>query len=78
MTLWSSDPFTGPRPFRTSSGQQRPVAASIESCSISQDRGTQSIKLSLSGISGDRWPGLLSELLALPEITQAIGRTDED
>ena len=58
--------------------ERQGIRASIESCSISQDRGTQSIKLSLSGISGDRWPGLLSELLALPEITQAIGRTDED
>ena len=58
--------------------ERQGIRASIESCSINQARGTQSIKLSLSGISGDRWPELLSELLALPEITQAIGRTDED
>ncbi|MAD78730.1 MAG: hypothetical protein CMJ51_05110 [Planctomycetaceae bacterium] len=50
----------------------------IDSCVMDQDRKTQTIKLSLSGISGDRWPGLLSELLTLPEVKHASGRTDED
>ena len=50
----------------------------IDSCIVDKSRESQTIKLSLSGISGDRWPGLLSELLALPEVTQAFGRTAED
>jgi len=54
------------------------IRARIDSCTVDQKLGSQSIKLNLAGISGDRWPGLLSELLALPEITQASGRTDED
>ncbi|MFB0984946.1 MAG: DUF4956 domain-containing protein [Phycisphaerales bacterium] len=50
----------------------------IESCSHDRTKGEQSIKLGLSGISGDRWPGLLSSLLAIPEVEQASGRTDDD
>lgn len=54
------------------------IQARIESCILSKDAGTQTIKLSLSGISGDRWPELLSEMLALPTVTHAAGRTDEE
>jgi len=50
----------------------------IESCSHDRTKGEQSIKLGLSGISGDRWPSLLSSLLAIPEVEQASGRTDDD
>ena len=50
----------------------------IESCSHDRTKGEQSIKLGLSGISGDRWPSLLSNLLAIPEVEQASGRTDDD
>lgn len=50
----------------------------IESCSHDRTNGEQSIKLSLGGLSGDRWPDLLSRLLAVPEIEQAAGRTDDD
>ena len=58
--------------------EQHGIRPRIDSCIADKARGIQTIKLSLSGISGDRWPGLLSELLALPEVTQASGRTDED
>jgi hypothetical protein len=50
----------------------------IESCSHDRTKGEQTLKLGLSGISGDRWPGLLSSLLAIPEVEQASGRTDDD
>ena len=58
--------------------EQHGIRFRIDSCTIDKNLGDQTLKLSLSGISGDRWPGLLSELLALPEVTQAFGRTDED
>ena len=58
--------------------EQHGIRARIDSCTIDQKLGNQTIKLILSGISGDRWPGLLSEMLDLPEVTQASGRTDED
>ena len=58
--------------------EQHGIRPRIDSCIADKAREIQTIKLSLSGISGDRWPGLLSELLALPEVTQASGRTDED
>ena len=58
--------------------EQHGIRARIDSCTIDQNLGNQTIKLILSGISGDRGPGLLSQMLDLPEVTQASGRTDED
>lgn len=54
------------------------IRVKIDSCTVDRGRGTQTIRMSFSGISGDRWPSLLSKLLDLPEIQQAVGRTDED
>ncbi|MAC19795.1 MAG: hypothetical protein CMJ23_09025 [Phycisphaerae bacterium] len=53
------------------------IRIKIDSCTVDRGRGTQTIRLSFSGIAGERWPGLLSKLLDLPEIQQAVGRTDE-
>lgn len=50
----------------------------IEACTIDQTKQSQILRLSLTGISGDRWPELLAEMLELPEIKHAAGRTDED
>lgn len=49
----------------------------IESCTHDRIKGEQSIKIRMSGISGDRWPGLLSRLLAIPHVEHAAGRTDD-
>ncbi len=58
--------------------EEQDIRMRIESITVNRDRENQVIRLSLSGITGDRWSALLSRLLDLPEITQASGRTDED
>jgi uncharacterized membrane protein YhiD involved in acid resistance len=53
------------------------IKVRIESCAHDRMKGEQSIKIRMSGISGDRWPRLLSRLLAIPEVEHAAGRTDD-
>lgn len=50
----------------------------IESCTFDDNTGTQAIKLSIAGIDGERWPGILTALTSIPEVQRAAGRTEED
>ena len=58
--------------------ERESIGHRIEACTIDQTKQSQILRLSLTGISGDRWPELLAKMLELPEITHAAGRTDED
>ncbi len=50
----------------------------IESCIFDETAGIQTIKLSVAGIAGERWPAMHAALMAIPEVQRAAGRTEED
>ena len=50
----------------------------IESCTLDEGSGSQSIKLSIAGIDGERWPVILASLMSIPEVQRAAGRTEDE